>query len=187
MQIVLGFAPFIAFALLTRFAGVEASLWIAAAIAVASASRNLFAGRSMKILEAGTIALFGLLALHAALTQSPWSLPLVRAVVDAGLLAIVLLSIAIGAPFTLQYAREQVPPEIQASPLFLRVNMVISAVWALAFAVGLIADLAMEYAPGAPVWLDAAVIIIALVGAARFTQWYPEKVRRSFRDGAAPV
>ncbi|HLH49804.1 MAG TPA: hypothetical protein VKV96_10720 [Roseiarcus sp.] len=183
MQIVLGFAPFIAFALLTRFVGVEGSLWIAAAIAAGLAIRNRFAGRSIKILEAGTIALFGLLALHAALTQSAWSLPLVRVVVDSGLLAIVLLSIAIGAPFTVQYAREQVPPEIQASPVFLRVNKVISAVWALAFAIGLIADLAMEYAPGAPLWLDIAVIVAALAGAARFTQWRPEKVRRSFGGG----
>ena len=46
------------------------------------------------------------------------------------------------------------------------------------------ADLAMQYAPGAPLWLDIAVIVAALAGAARFTQWYPEKVRRSFGGGA---
>lgn len=55
--------------------------------------------------------------------------------------------------------------------------MVISAVWALAFAIGLVADLAMEYAPAAPLWLDVAAIVVSLVGAVRFTQWYPERVR----------
>jgi hypothetical protein len=180
VQIILGFAPFIAFALLTRFTGVDASLWVAAAIAAALAARNAFAGRSIKILEAGTVVLFGLLATYTTLTQTYWSLPLVRAVVDGGLLAIVLLSIAVRQPFTLQYAREQVPPEIQSSPVFLRVNIVISLVWALAFAIGLIADLAMEYAPGAPLWLDMAVIVAALVGAVRFTQWYPAKVRKAY-------
>jgi hypothetical protein len=129
VQIILGFAPFIAFALLTRFTGVDASLWVAAAIAAALAARNAFAGRSIKILEAGTVVLFGLLATYTTLTQTYWSLPLVRAVVDGGLLAIVLLSIAVRQPFTLQYAREQVPPEIQSSPVFLRVNIVISLVW----------------------------------------------------------
>jgi hypothetical protein len=179
MQVVLGFAPFIAFALLTRLTGVGASLCVAAAVAAALAARNAFAGRAIKILEAGTVVLFGLLAAYTTLTQSDWSLPLTRAVADGGLLAIVLLSIVIRQPFTLQYAREQVPPEIQSSPLFLRVNIVISAVWALAFAVGLIADLAMEYAPGAPLWLDVAAIVAALVGAIWFTQWYPAQVRRA--------
>jgi hypothetical protein len=180
MQVILGFAPFIAFALLTRVAGVAASLWIAAAIAAALAARNYFAGRSLKILEIGSAALFGLTALSTTLTQFAWSLPIVRAIVDAGLLAIVLLSIAVRQPFTLQYAREQVSPEIQASPLFFRVNVAISAVWGLAFAVSLLADLAMEYAPGAPLWVDIAAIVGALVGAARFTQWYPERVRKAF-------
>jgi hypothetical protein len=185
MYVVLGFAPFIAFAILTRVVGLGASLWVAAAIAAALAGRNIAAGRSLKILEIGTIALFGLLALCATLTQSSWSLPFVRVVVDAGLLAIVLFSIVIRQPFTLQYAREQTPPEVQASPHFLRVNIVISAVWALAFAIGFVADLAMIYAPGAPLWLDVAVIVASLVGAVRFTQWYPQKVRRSFLANAS--
>ena len=180
MQVILGFAPFIAFALLTRVTGVAASLWAAAAIAAARAARHYFAGRSLKILEIGSAVLFGLAALSVSLTQSAWSLPIVRAIVDAGLLAIVLLSIAVRQPFTLQYAREQVPPEVQASPLFFKVNVAISAVWGLAFTVSLIADLAMEYAPGAPLWLDIAAIVAALVGAVRFTQWYPKRVRKAY-------
>ena len=180
MQIILGFAPFIAFALLTRVAGVDVSLWAAAVVAAALAARTRLNGGSTKILEVGTVVVFGLLALSATLTHSTWSLPLARAAVDAGLLAIVALSIAMRQPFTLQYAREQVSPEVQSSPLFLRVNIAISAVWGLAFAINLAADLAMEYAPGAPLWLDVAAGLGALVGAIRFTQWYPVQARRPF-------
>jgi hypothetical protein len=185
MQIVLGFAPFIAFALLTRFTGVDVSLWSAAAIAAALAARSRLAGHSIKILEAGTVALFSLLALYTTFAHSNWSLPLVRAAVDCGLLVIVVLSIAVRQPFTLQYAREQVPAEVQASPLFLRVNMAISAVWALAFAVNLGADLAMEYAPASPLWVDVAAGLGALVGAVRFTQWYPAQARKAFLASSA--
>jgi hypothetical protein len=184
MQIVLGFAPFIAFALLTRLTGVAVSLWAATAIAAALTARSRLAGQSIKILEAGTIILFGLLALYTTVTQTHWSLPLVRLVVDSGLLAIVLLSIAVRQPFTLQYARERVSPEARASAMFLRVNYVISAVWALALAIGVLADLTMEYAPSVPRWLDIAIIVAALVGALRFTEWYPAQVRKAHLAGS---
>jgi hypothetical protein len=183
MQIVFGFAPFIAFALLTRVTGIDVSLWVAAAIAAALAARTRFTGHSIKILEAGTIVLFGLLALYTSVTQAHWSLPLVRVVVDSGLLAIVLLSIALRQPFTLQYAREQAAPEVQTSAMFMRVNYVISAAWALALAIGVLADLSMEYAPGVPRWLDVAVLVAALVGAMKFTEWYPDQVRQSLGAG----
>jgi hypothetical protein len=60
------------------------------------------------------------------------------------------------------------------------VNYAITAVWALAFVAGLVADLAMAFAPAVPTWLDAAVIVAALIGAARFTQWYPDRVRKAY-------
>lgn len=43
------------------------------------------------------------------------------------------ISIAVGAPFTMQYARESAPPEHWKSPGFLRVNRIISAVWGVGF------------------------------------------------------
>ena len=45
------------------------------------------------------------------------------ATVDAGVLAIALLSLAIRLPFTLQYAREAVDPEVTLLPGFLRANI----------------------------------------------------------------
>jgi hypothetical protein len=80
-------------------------------------------------------------------------------------------------PFTLQYAREGAPPKVQAPPAFLRVNYVISVVWASALAIVVFADLAMEFAPGVPIWADIFVLVAALAGAVRFTQWYPVRVR----------
>jgi intracellular septation protein len=180
MQIVLSFAPFIVFALLTRVMGVDMSLWAAAILSASLIARNRMAGGSIKVLEAGTVLLFGLLALYATATQVQWSIPFVRIVVDSGLVAIVLISILIRQPFTLQYAREAAPAEVQASPAFPRVNYVISAVWAFALAIVVCADLAMEFAPGVPIWAETVVLVAALVGAVHFTQWYPERVRSQF-------
>lgn len=185
MQIILAFAPFIVFALLTRVTGLDMSLWAAAAVAAALAARGRFAGHSIKILDVGTIVLFGVLALYVTVTPSHWSLPFVRIVVDSGLLAIVLISMAVRQPFTLQYAREQVSPEVQASAAFFRVNYVITAAWATALAIVVLADLAMEYVPGLPIWLDVIVLIAALFGAVRFTAWYPLQTRKRWAANLA--
>ena len=66
----------------------------------------------------------------------------VRLAVDGGLLVIVLVSLAIGMPFTLQYARESVPKEFWTVPLFITTNQRITAAWAAAFAVMTAADAA---------------------------------------------
>jgi tryptophan-rich sensory protein len=102
----------------------------------------------------------------------------VRLCVDSGLLIIVLLSLVVGKPFTLQYAREQVAPELWDQPEFRRINYVISGVWALAFAVMVLAEVTILFAPQVPRRLGIFAIILALVGAVKFTGWYPERAKR---------
>jgi hypothetical protein len=77
----------------------------------------------------------------------------------------------------LQYAREQVPAEFWNSPEFIRTNYVITAVWALAFAVMVVAELALLTVPGMPPRIGIAAIVLALIGAVKFTGWYPERVK----------
>jgi hypothetical protein len=58
---------------------------------------------------------------------------------------------------------------------------VITAAWAVAFALMVAAEFALLYVPIMPHRLGVLVIIAALVGAVKFTSWYPERVR-SDRD-----
>jgi hypothetical protein len=80
--------------------------------------------------------LFSGLALYTVFGGTAWSVLPVRLCVDTGLLLIVLISMAVGRPFTLQCAREQVAPEFWDRPEFVRTNYVITAVGALAFCGG---------------------------------------------------
>jgi hypothetical protein len=96
-----------------------------------------------------------------------------------------MASIAIRQPFTLQYAREQVPQEVWASPEFVRTNYVITAVWALAFVVLVVADLVLLYVPELPPRFGIIVTILALVAAIKFTSWYPDH-RRAIAKAATP-
>ena len=95
-----------------------------------------------------------------------------------GLLLVVLASMAAGRPFTLQYARDQVAPEFWDQPEFIRTNYVITGAWALAFAVMVLAELALLYMPGLPPHAGVVAIILALVGAVKFTGWYPQREER---------
>jgi hypothetical protein len=114
-----------------------------------------------------------------------WSIFAVRLRVDAGLLLIVLASIVLRQPFTLQYAREKVAREFWGSSEFVRVNYVLTAAWACAFAVMVAADLAMLYAPALPRWVSIAATVLAIYGAYRFTAWYPERAQT--KAAAGPV
>ncbi|MFY9750058.1 MAG: hypothetical protein WAJ89_05465, partial [Methanoregula sp.] len=76
-------------------------------------------------------------------------------------------------PFTLQYSREGVEPERANSPSFMRVNYIITAVWALAFTLGFGVDaVLLAYpSPSLVFWdnLKWVFMVLAIV----FTVWYP--------------
>ena len=176
MGILLAFGPFIVFAVVDRLVGATAGLVAGAAVSAALLGRDLLTPRRRpKLLEAGTLILFGALAVYAVLGGTAGSIFGVRLCVDAGLLLIVLASMAIGRPFTLQYARGQVPREYWDKPAFIRTNYVITAVWALAFAVIVAADAIVVYVPGVPTRAGVVATILALVGAIKFTGWYPDR------------
>ena len=108
MNILLGFAPYIAFFLVMQAVSIGAGLWAALIVAVLIVGRNWRRSGSLKVLEAGTVLLFAILVIFTAAGHWKWTVMAVRLAVDAGLLAIVIVSLAIGRPFTLQYARERV-------------------------------------------------------------------------------
>jgi hypothetical protein len=176
--ILLTFAPFIVFAVVNMVIGATGGLILGALVAVVLLVRDLITpGRTPKLIEVGTALLFTGLALYAILGASSLSVIGVRLCVDAGLLLIVLFSMAVGRPFTLQYAREQIAPEFWDKPAFIRTNYVITGVWALAFAIMVVAELALLYMPGLPRYSGVIAIILALIGAIKFTSWYPAHVR----------
>jgi hypothetical protein len=181
--ILLAFAPFIVFAVVERLAGPLAALATGALVSLILLIRDwITPGRSLKILEVGTALLFCALLLSGVREAVAWSVIGVRLCVDIGLLVIVLASMAVGRPFTLQYAREQVAPEFWSSREFVRTNWVITAIWALAFAVMVVAELALLYVPSLSPRVGIVAIVLALVGAVKFTGWYPDHVRSAARN-----
>jgi hypothetical protein len=178
MGMLMAFAPFMTFVVVERIAGTVPALLSAAIVSAGMLVRDWIVRRATpKVLETGTAILFVGLAIIALTTQANWSIPAVRLRVDAGLLLVVLISIIIRKPFTIQYAQEHAAPEVWRKPEFVRVNYVISAVWAAAFVVMVAADLVMVYVPSVPASISVLVTIVALYAAIKFSSRYPESLR----------
>jgi hypothetical protein len=179
LGLLLGLTPFAAFFVMMRLVSPLAGLIAGFLVSALLGLRMWRRGETVKILEVGSLLLFAVLAFYTVVADADWTVARVRLAVDGGLLAIVLVSLAIDRPFTLQYARERVPAAIQALPRFVRVNRIITAVWAAALGVLVAADAAAGYVPAVPLWVDIAASVGALAGAIWFSVWYPAAVRRA--------
>ena len=102
-----------------RVVGPAGALAAGAAVSAALVLRDLVgAGRSVKLLEVGTLVLFAALTLYTVLSGTDWSGHRCAAVRRCRIAAGGGARVhgRCGRPFTLQYAREQVAPELWNQP-----------------------------------------------------------------------
>jgi hypothetical protein len=185
MTIFLILAPFGAFGLLMLVTTAAVSLFATAALSLAIIAYDVIRGGSVKMFMTGAVIVFGALGCYITLVDGNWSGVAVRMAVDAGFLAIALLSIAIRLPFTLQYARETVDHEVTLLPGFMRANYIITWAWTGALVLMLVADILMIYLPSLPLWIGLAIAFAARNCAVYFTRWYPQYRRAKYGPPAA--
>ncbi len=144
-------------------------------------------GARVKLIDWTTLGFFTLAVISAlaggaaANAFKDWSMVLVWLMFAA----VAWTSIALGAPFTLQYARETTPPESWTTPQFLALNRFMSLVWAGLFSVNLAIVLSLTGARGALRWVAIGVPMALVVGGFIFTARYSAAVRR--RAQTAPA
>src|SRR6201995_5209883 len=184
MTLFLILAPYGVYALLMLVTSATLSLVAAGAVCLATIAFDKARGRSLKILPAGTAILFAAIIAYLHLIDPALSDKAVKVAVDGGIFAISLGSLLARYPFTLQYAVESVHPEIAGMPGFMRSNYVITSVWTAPMLLMLLANAAILYLPGLPIWLGLAVAFAARNRAVYFTRWYP--AYRRLKQGAPP-
>ena len=177
MMLFLIIAPFATFATLMMFVPAQLSLAAGAVVAFGAIVWDVAHGRSIKILSLGALTLFSAIGAYLTLIDANWSSTAVRIAVDAGVLAMALGSLAVRFPFTVQYARERVEPEIMKLPGFMRVNYVLTWAWTSAFVLMLAVDVVAIYLPSFPLWAAAGIAVAARNCAIYLTKWYPKHHR----------
>ena len=176
------FVPWIAFALVAQAPlgnpglSLILAFVIAIVLALATSYHQLVKGYILAIVSLAFFVVFFILIIGLA----QYYLAGYLAVLSMLLLTIVCWgTMLFHFPFTLQYSREGVEPERVKSPSFMRVNYIITAVWALAFTVSFAINLYLVLYPveeGLIFWanLQWVFMVIAIV----FTIWYPAHVHK---------
>ena len=184
MTLFLILAPYGAFSALMLLTSATPSLLAATFVCAGTIAFDAWRGRSLKILATGSAIIFAAIAAYLNIVDAGVSDKAVRLSVDIGIFAISFGSILVRYPFTTQYALEALPAEIAAMPGFMRANYIITSAWTAAALLMMLANAAILYVPGLPIWLGLAVAFAARNSAVYFTQWYP--AYRRMKQGAPP-
>lgn len=177
-----GLAPWIIYSLAEGPNRLELSSALALGTAVLVMCVNWIRGGTPKMLEWSDVVYFTGLTVVIAFASTgtrTWLELWGGEVANIALFVIVLGSILVRQPFTLQYAREDAPPEMWEEPHFIRANYVISWVWALAFfieaASGWYGDAVLRDSNN--LWTGWIIQTLPMIIAAQFTIWYPNRLR----------
>lgn len=177
MNYLRGFLPWIAFAAVSAVGwqwGALAALVLG--VQIVSRSRRAGATPDSLILEGATVVYFAALTALAFSATDCGLRPYTGALSMGWLAAVAWTTLAVGQPFTLGMARRETPREIWQNPVFLRVNVVLSTAWAVAFT----ATAGALTAVSAAHLGDAASLPVQVAGfvlPAAFTARYPARVR----------
>ncbi|WP_405584251.1 hypothetical protein [Streptomyces sp. NBC_01190] len=177
MNYLRGFVPWIAFAAVSTLGwqwGALAGLVLGVRLVVWD--RRAGVAADALILEQSTAVYFAALtAIAFARTDS--GLHHYTAAMSMAWLALTAwATLAVRRPFTSGIARRQAPPEVWNSPVFIRLNVVLTTVWAAAFTVTAAALGAVSAADLGDA-VSVPVQIAGFVLPAVFTARYPEKVK----------
>jgi hypothetical protein len=172
------FLPWIVFAVFPASIwqwGALSALLVAAALIIVQRR----AGRPVDglIIEIGSAAFFAVLAVVAFIAPDSGVHPYSAALANGTLTLIAVISMLVRHPFTLGIAKQTTPREYWDMPEFLRFNMIITSVWAVAFAATAIAIALIAHAGSGHL---IAIMIAQVVGLAApiiFTNRYVAHVQ----------
>ena len=185
---VVGFVPWIVYWVLVGNAPFLTAVLVGLGLAVAINGITLVRHQPLMVLEAGTAVVFAIFVIMALTLSDDFLERWLQPLGNAGLFAIVLVSILIGKPFTLQYARRSTPPELWDEPGFVYVCQLLAWLWAAAMAFMTIVSLIPPIVDGDATVRDAddtlsvvcywvlpfIALGLAMVFTAKYPDWFVE-------------
>lgn len=176
MKLLVGFAPWIAFLVLSRggtLFWLDAGLITAAALTVVMGVAGVHRGA---ILWAGAV-FFGVALVAVVGFRSTWVIGHMGVLASGFLFLTAALSMALGRPFTEAYAREHAPQEAWGHPAFRRSCYLTTGVWTGIFLVNTLLN-AVKLASEEHGDMLQALEYACLLGGVVFTSWYAAMKRR---------
>jgi hypothetical protein len=181
VKLLLSFAPWIAFLIIAKDTmarveiGLIAALVLSIVMAVLKLHRGIIMWVGLLFFTAATIAVLGF--------HNIWTVRHLGVLANGALALGSWITLAIGKPFTLEYARAHTDPSKWNDPVFIRVNVQLTSVWASVFTF----NTAIAWALTKhilPESIGHTLSYAALIGAAAFTSWFPNHVRGKMAGNA---
>jgi Acyl-CoA thioester hydrolase/BAAT N-terminal region/BAAT / Acyl-CoA thioester hydrolase C terminal len=129
LAFVVGFAPWVAYWILSGNTPFVVAALVALGLSLVVNVVGYARSRTIMVLDGGTSAVFAIFVILGLVVSEDFTDRWGQALSNFGLFAIVLVSVLIGKPFTLQYARKSAPPEMWDEPGFLYVTRLLAWVW----------------------------------------------------------
>lgn len=176
LRLLLAFAPWLSLLIIGQGSLVRLKIGLVVALAL-----SIVMGVTR--LHRGVILWMGLLfftyaTVAVAALDDMWTARHMGILAHAFLAASAWLTIAIGRPFSLDYAREHTDPSLWNAPDFIRSNVVITGAWAAVFTLNAVLAWGKMEKFALPERGYEIVSYSFLVGAAAFTTWYPQRLRQ---------
>jgi len=140
MSILFTFLPWIAEGLLSSIS-LQLALGLSLFLALVSVLKNRY------IMEWTTFLFFLVSFSVSIVVKGPFLLHAMPMLSSATLSLIAWISLLRNKPFTLPYAKKRVPEKAWSSPLFLKVNQIITAVFGSAFSIGFTLKISKYFYP----------------------------------------
>ncbi len=133
-----------------------------------------------KIFELGIIAInLALVLVEVFIKPShSWNVAWSTVITDAPLFVLCVITILLGKPFTIEFAKEKAPEDKWQSPIFITINYHITYVWSAYFLFAVVINLIFIFAAPNTSFLVRAIPTLVVLGFAfLFTSHYPPFMR----------
>ena len=176
LKLLLSFAPWIAFMFISGpgMFRLKLGIVVAALLVIIMAVTKLHRG---VILWAGVI-FFSYAIIAVVLFNDMWAVNNMGMLSHGALALGTWFSVAIGRPFTMDYAKQHTDPALWNNPVFLRTNYIITSAWGIVFTAGVLLAWLRTFIHNIPHWqwetLQYTLMLITML----FTNWYPAYIRK---------
>ena len=175
-NVILGFLPWIIYSVLANRgeSGILHGAIIALVLAFVFGRKNL---RKGFILDWCTVIFFVFVLVVGVYLQHPFITQHPGLFADGALAVIAIGSLLVSTPFTIQYAREQTAREHWNSPIFIRINQVLTLTWGITFALSALLGWLLPLT--AYTVLHLVLLAIAILMTLKFPGWYHDRALRN--------
>ncbi|WP_316900310.1 hypothetical protein [Pseudodesulfovibrio indicus] len=174
LKLVIGFLPWIAFGILAgpSILSLEIAMGTCLGLTLIIGFRELKKGF---ILTWGTVIFFAFGLYMVISEDNMWYVRHLAVLVPATLAAIAWVSLLLGKPFVLQYAKESADPAIWEKPGFIAVCRHLTIVWGSLFIFSTLVALAKYLHLGGPGWLYSVLSSGPTLFGVAYTEWYKKR------------